>query len=103
MARSVARDYELLAYLTDSIGVLPKVRRAARGQLHKIEVRWPSALRRASLVIGFNLALDFAAIIPNKIDRTRMVGAKRVAIVKRAGASIIACMAVAGGRARYHA
>jgi hypothetical protein len=69
---SVARDYKLFADLADRIGVQPKLCRATRSQFDEIEVRRPAALRCARLVIGFNLALDFTTVVPNKIDRTRV-------------------------------
>lgn len=73
MACGVARDYKLLAYLTDRIGVQPEISGAPCSQLDKIEVRGPAPLGRTGLVIALDLALDFATVVPDKIDRPRMV------------------------------
>ena len=72
MACSIAGYHKLLAYLTDRIGVQPKISGAAGSQFDKIEVRRPSTLGRTGFVIALNLALNFATVVPDKIDRTRV-------------------------------
>ena len=72
MARGVARDGELFAYLTDRIGMQTEFGGATSGQIHKIEMRGPAALGRARSVGGLDLPLNFTAVVPDKINGTRM-------------------------------
>jgi hypothetical protein len=72
VAGGVARDYKLLANLTDRIGVQPKFRSTSSSQLDKIEVRRPTTLRRAVPVIGHRPALYLATVIPHEVARPRV-------------------------------
>jgi hypothetical protein len=69
MACGVTGYRELLAYLADRIGVKSEIGGASGGQLGKIEVGRPTALGRTGFVARLNLALDFATVVPDKIDR----------------------------------
>ncbi len=72
VVRGVARGYESFAYLVDRIGVQPEFGGAASRQFAKIEMGRPALLGATASIVGFDPPLDFAAIVPDEVDRTRM-------------------------------
>ena len=72
MARSIARDHELLAYLTDRIGVQFESSRVSCGNLDKIKMRRPSFLKPGRNVSTLDAALNADTMVPYGIHRTRV-------------------------------